>query len=160
MWYKSENILSIHSIYISKREIFYWLTVFFTFSLGTASDVLVSEGSGLGYLFTAILISALIIVFDIGYRKGWNSVLYIMTHPLGESFEALLSQLRGAGGIGLGTTTTSMLFLVAILIDLTYLAKSKKIRLLQWMILHSTIEYNEYLIKFLYWLNLVLKLFY
>ncbi|MEI6673500.1 MAG: hypothetical protein WCL02_09825 [bacterium] len=37
LWYISEKTLSIHSIYTAKRETFYWLTILFTFALGTAS---------------------------------------------------------------------------------------------------------------------------
>src|SRR6266404_4887646 len=36
-WYAKEKTLSIHSIYTRSREIFYWLTILFTFALGTAS---------------------------------------------------------------------------------------------------------------------------
>ena len=41
-WYISEKTLSIHSIFTAKREAFYWLTVLFTFALGTAAGDLVS----------------------------------------------------------------------------------------------------------------------
>lgn len=37
-WYRSEKTLSIHSIYTTKREAFYWLTILFTFALGTAGE--------------------------------------------------------------------------------------------------------------------------
>jgi len=36
-WYASERTLSIHTIYTTRRESFYWLTVLFTFALGTAA---------------------------------------------------------------------------------------------------------------------------
>lgn len=36
-WYASEKTLSIHSIYTRHREVFYWLAVLATFSLGTAA---------------------------------------------------------------------------------------------------------------------------
>src|SRR5215813_11049103 len=36
-WYAREKTLSIHTIYTTRREIFYWLAILFTFSLGTAA---------------------------------------------------------------------------------------------------------------------------
>ena len=36
-WYASEKTLSIHTIYTTRREAFYWLAVLFTFALGTAA---------------------------------------------------------------------------------------------------------------------------
>ncbi|TGV76340.1 hypothetical protein EN792_052710, partial [Mesorhizobium sp. M00.F.Ca.ET.149.01.1.1] len=36
-WYASERTLSIHTIFTTRREIFYWLAILFTFSLGTAA---------------------------------------------------------------------------------------------------------------------------
>jgi uncharacterized membrane-anchored protein len=43
-WYASEKTLSIHSICTSRRELFYWVAILFTFALGTASGDLSAEG--------------------------------------------------------------------------------------------------------------------
>lgn len=37
VWFASERTLSIHTIYTTRREAFYWLAVLFTFALGTAA---------------------------------------------------------------------------------------------------------------------------
>ena len=47
-WYLSEKTLSIHSIFTRKREVFYWLTILFTFALGTAVGDLYCEQLGVG----------------------------------------------------------------------------------------------------------------
>jgi uncharacterized membrane-anchored protein len=60
IWYLSEKTLSIHSIFTRKREAFYWLTILFTFALGTAVGDLYSEQLGLGYLFTGIAVAVII----------------------------------------------------------------------------------------------------
>ena len=44
-WYVSERTLSIHTIVTTRREVFYWLTVLFTFALGTAAGDLTAERS-------------------------------------------------------------------------------------------------------------------
>src|SRR5207247_1210047 len=60
IWYASENTLSIHSIFTIRREAFYWLTILFTFALGTAAGDLMAESLGLGYLLTGIIVCVVI----------------------------------------------------------------------------------------------------
>ncbi|NWP84879.1 hypothetical protein GY982_25425, partial [Escherichia coli] len=48
VWYAYEKTLSIHSIFTTRREAFYWLAILFTFALGTAAGDLVAEKFGLG----------------------------------------------------------------------------------------------------------------
>ncbi len=117
VWYASERTLSIHTIVTRRREAFYWLAVLFTFALGTAAGDLISEQAGLGYGISVFLFGAAIaaVVF---FRVvvGINSVLafwiaYILTRPLGASIGDLMSQSKADGGLGLGTTATSFIFL-------------------------------------------------
>ena len=130
-WYRSEGTLSIHSIYTSKREAFYWLAILFTFALGTASGDLVAEKLGLGYPLSAVVFASMIGGIALAYFYfRLNGILafwmvYILTRPLGASVGDLLSQPRADGGLGLGTTVTSAIFLLAILAVVTYLSRSK-----------------------------------
>lgn len=129
IWYAKEKTLSIHSIFTPRREAFYWLAILFTFALGTASGDLMSEALGLGYLTTGIIVAGVIAVFAIGWKTGLNAVLsfwfiYIMTRPLGASLGDLLTQTPVNGGLGLGPTKVTILFLVAIVLSVTYLARS------------------------------------
>ena len=52
VWYASERTLSIHTIYTTKREGFYWLAVLFTFALGTAAGDLTAERLNVGYAWS------------------------------------------------------------------------------------------------------------
>ncbi|ABX41845.1 COG4705 family protein [Lachnoclostridium phytofermentans] len=131
VWHHYEKTLSIHLIYTVRREAFYWLAILFTFALGTASGDLMAEGLGLGYLPTGIIVCAVIICVGIGYKLGLDSVLsfwiaYIMTRPLGASLGDFLSQPKSNGGLGLGTTSTSVIFLAAILATVVFLIVTKK----------------------------------
>ena len=143
VWYFVEKTLSVHSIITLRREIFYWLAILFTFALGTASGDLISEKFNLGYLVALLIFVGTIAVITIGHyiAKGIlgaehrlqssNAVLafwlaYIMTRPLGASIGDYLSQARADGGLGLGTTYTSFLFLFAILGVVVYLTITKK----------------------------------
>jgi uncharacterized membrane-anchored protein/acylphosphatase len=129
-WYLSEKTLSIHSIYTRKREIFYWLTILFTFALGTAVGDLYSEQLGFGYLKTGITVILIIGCIYLAFKAKLDGILsfwiaYILTRPLGASLGDYLSQPKVNGGLGLGTTVTSVIFLVAILAIIVFLAVSK-----------------------------------
>lgn len=121
-WYASERTLSIHSIFTTRRETFYWLAILFTFALGTSSGDLVAERFELGYITTGLIFGAgIAVVAAAYYLLKLNGILafwlaYIFTRPLGASFGDLLSQPSDYGGFGFGTTVTSILFLGSIVI--------------------------------------------
>ena len=131
-WYAVERTLSIHSIFTLRREAFYWLAILFTFALGTAAGDLTAEHFALGYLVSLFLFAGLIALATLSYyRFKLNPVLafwvaYILTRPLGASIGDYLSQSHDDGGLGLGTTITSALFLLTILATVIYLMKTKK----------------------------------
>ncbi|TFC47372.1 hypothetical protein E3T26_16100 [Cryobacterium sp. TMT1-21] len=120
VWFVSEKTLSIHSIFTTRRETFYWLAVLFTFALGTAAGDLVAESLNLGFLVALLVFAAAIALVAVAYfffRRGavlafW--IAYILTRPLGASMGDLLSQPTADGGLALGTTGTSALFLAVI----------------------------------------------
>jgi uncharacterized membrane-anchored protein len=126
-WYWVERTLSIHTIYTTRREIFYWLAILFTFSLGTAAGDLVSEHFGLGYLISGIIFGAIVVAIAIAYFAfRIDGVLafwlaYILTRPVGASFGDLLSQPTEYGGLGLGTVVTSWIFLGTIALVVLYM---------------------------------------
>lgn len=129
-WYRQEKTLSIHSIVTRRRETFYWLAILFTFALGTATGDLMAEVLGLGYLATGAIVAALIAVLAVAWRLGLHPVLafwfiYVLTRPLGASIGDYLSQSPENGGLGLGTTMTSLVFTVGIIVVVAYLSLSK-----------------------------------
>jgi len=120
LWYASERSLSIHSIVTTRRELYYWLAILFTFALGTAAGDLGAEGLSLGYGMSAMIYGALIALVALGfYVFRMNEVLafwmaYILTRPFGASMGDYLSQPATNGGLGLGTVWTSGVFLATI----------------------------------------------
>jgi uncharacterized membrane-anchored protein len=127
VWFRSERTLSIHTIVSTRREIFYWLAILFTFALGTAAGDLMSEQMGLGYLLTGMVFAAIIAVIALAYFVlHLNGIVafwlaYIFTRPLGASIGDLLSQPVEYGGLGLGTIITSLLFLITIALVVAYM---------------------------------------
>lgn len=131
-WFASEKTLSIHTIVTSKREAFYWLTVLFTFALGTAAGDLVAEKIDIGYWKSALLFGGAIALVFAAHRflrlgaitAFW--VAYILTRPLGASIGDELSQTKQDGGLGLGTTVTSVIFLSLIAAVVAYLTATRR----------------------------------
>jgi uncharacterized membrane-anchored protein len=127
VWYASERTLSIHTIVTTRREAFYWFAVLFTFALGTAAGDLVAERLGIGFFNSALMFGGMIAAVAVAhFRFRLNAMLafwlaYILTRPLGASVGDYLSQPRTDGGLGMGTTETSLLFLTAILSLVAYL---------------------------------------
>jgi uncharacterized membrane-anchored protein len=130
-WFVCEKTLSIHSIFTRRRESFYWLTVLFTFALGTAAGDLFAEQMNFGYGPSVLIFAAMIAVVTSAWaRLGLNAVTafwaaYILTRPLGASIGDFTSQPTSHGGLGLGTTGTSFIFLAAILALVAFLTLTK-----------------------------------
>jgi uncharacterized membrane-anchored protein len=131
-WFASERTLSIHSIVTTRREAFYWLTILFTFALGTAAGDLVAEKAALGYTVSVLIFAGVIALITLAhFVLKLNAVLafwlaYIMTRPLGASIGDLMSQTTHDGGLGLGTTGTSYIFLAIILTLVVFLTITKR----------------------------------
>lgn len=127
-WYASQKTLSIRTIISTRRELFYWAAILFTFALGTAAGDLMAEGLSLGYATSGIIFGAMIGAAALArYALGANTVLtfwiaYILTRPFGASFGDLLSQPLTNGGLGLGTVVTSQIFLAIIVALVTFLS--------------------------------------
>jgi uncharacterized membrane-anchored protein len=130
-WYASERTLSIHTIFTTRREAFYWAAVLFTFALGTSAGDYLSEQLALGYLNAVFLFAgAIAVVAVLHFVFRINAILsfwiaYILTRPLGASIGDYMSQAKADGGLGLGTTVTSFIFLGVILALVVYLATTK-----------------------------------
>ncbi|MEQ1669026.1 MAG: hypothetical protein ABL868_11285 [Sulfuriferula sp.] len=132
IWYAREKTLSIHSIHTAKREAFYWLAILLTFALGTAAGDLVAEHFALGYALSALIFGTIIGAITLAfYKLKLNAVLafwlaYILTRPFGASLGDLLSQPLSAGGLGLGTVGTSVIFIVAIVVVVTLMTRQQR----------------------------------
>jgi uncharacterized membrane-anchored protein len=132
IWYATEKTLSVHTIYTFRRELFYWLAILFTFSLGTSGGDLLSERLGLGYPLAAAMFGGAIAIIYAVYRfRVMNEVLsfwlaYILTRPLGASIGDFLTQEPKDGGLGWGTIPVSVVFLIVILILVTHLTREEK----------------------------------
>src|ERR1700712_2818355 len=127
-WFRTQRTLDIHSINTHLREAFYWLTVLFTFALGTAAGDFVSTTLGLGTFASTFVFLGIILIPAIGFRffklnevaAFW--IAYTITRPLGASLADWLGVPAPYGdGLQLGTGVTSLAFgavLVAVITGL------------------------------------------
>lgn len=119
-WYRAERTLSIHTIVTRRREAYYWLTILFTFALGTSAGDLVAEKLAVGYLPSALIFGGVIAAITAAfYGFKANAVVafwaaYIVTRPFGASMGDFLTAPTKDGGLGIGTNGTSALFLAII----------------------------------------------
>jgi uncharacterized membrane-anchored protein len=131
LWDRSEHTLSIHSITTSRREKYYWATIFATFALGTAVGDFTAQTLGLGYLPSAIFFCVVILIPWVGW--SWfhmNEIFafwfaYVVTRPIGASFADYFSKPKELSGLGFSDLATAgvITLLVVILVVYTSLAR-------------------------------------
>ena len=99
--------------------------------MGTSVGDLISELMNIGYGPTALVFAALIgVVAFLHFVVKVNPIVtfwaaYILTRPLGASIGDYMAKPVIAGGLGLGTITTSLIFLAAILALIIFLSITK-----------------------------------
>lgn len=128
IWYKTEGSISPHTVNSPKVEIFYWLTITFSQTLGTALGDWSADTAGLGYSGGIILFSLLILLI-IGLYF-WTSIsgtllfwsAFVLTRPLGAVVGDFLDKPIASGGMNLDRFSASGVLLLAILI-LIYAAR-------------------------------------
>ena len=132
VWYAFEKTLDVHSIYTTRREIFYWTVIFFTFTLGTAAGDLVAQGFNLGFLDATLVFGAIIIVVPLILLACRTNkialfwITYILTRPFGASAADLLGKPVAQGGFGLGDGVTSLISLAIIVVLIGWITITHK----------------------------------
>lgn len=121
VWHRQEHTLAIASVDTPRRERFYWAAILVTFALGTAAGDLATEALSLGFRNGVLIFGGLIAMTYLARRLGAGAVLmfwiaYVLTRPLGASLGDLLTQDSSLGGLGLGASLTSILFLTVIVV--------------------------------------------
>jgi uncharacterized membrane-anchored protein len=127
-WYRVEHTLSIHSITTRRREVFYWLTVSFTFALGTAAGDLTASSLHFGFVGSIVLFGVAMAIPAVGFwRFRCNSVVafwwaYMATRPLGASVADWLSKPTESGGLAYGDGLVAAILLAFALMLVTFAA--------------------------------------
>ena len=121
IWYWSVGTVSANSIRSPKAEMFYWITIMFSQTLGTALGDWTADTAGLGYGGGAMVFSALLAVVVAAYY--WTNIsrtllfwaAFILTRPLGAVVGDFLDKPLRAGGLALSRYSASAALLGLIL---------------------------------------------
>lgn len=121
IWYRSLGSVSVVSISSTRAEVFYWVTIMFSQTLGTALGDWTADTAGLGYEGGAMVFGALLLLVVAAYfwTKLSHTILFwaafIITRPLGAVVGDFLDKPIDAGGLALSRYTASAVLLAFIL---------------------------------------------
>ena len=121
IWYRTLGSVSVNTVSSPKEEMFYWVTIMFSQTLGTALGDWSADTAGLGYEGGALVFSLLLGAVVIAYK--WTTLsrtvlfwaAFILTRPLGAVVGDFLDKPLNAGGLALSRFSASA-SLVAIII--------------------------------------------
>lgn len=122
LWYRTLGSVSFDSISSPKAETFYWVTIMFSQTLGTALGDWTADSAGLGYVGAALVFSGLLAIVVGAYyltdisRAALFWTAFILTRPLGAVVGDFLDKPLGAGGLALsryGASAVLIGFMVA-----------------------------------------------
>ena len=121
-WRWSTGSVSIETVKTAKVEIFYWVTIMFSQTLGTALGDWVADTNETGYLAAAAIFGGLILVTALLYYFTsvshvilfWTA--FILTRPLGAVVGDFLDKPHAQGGLALSRYTASLALVVVIVV--------------------------------------------
>lgn len=120
IWYRTLGSIAVDTVSTPKSEMFYWVTIMFSQTLGTALGDWTADTAGLGYSGGAILFGAVLVAIAIMYYRTnisrtmlfWAG--FILTRPLGAVVGDFLDKPISKGGLELSRSTASVTLLVLI----------------------------------------------
>ncbi|PKN51019.1 MAG: hypothetical protein CVU55_14245 [Deltaproteobacteria bacterium HGW-Deltaproteobacteria-13] len=121
-WYHTMGTVAVDSVNSPKSEAFYWVTIMFSQTLGTALGDWIATGTGLGYLWSALLFGTLLAIIAIcHYRTKISTTAlfwaaFILTRPLGAVVGDFLDKPLIGGGMALSRRGASVTLIVLIVI--------------------------------------------
>jgi uncharacterized membrane-anchored protein len=120
IWRWSTGSISIETVSTPKVEIFYWVTIMFSQTLGTALGDWVADTNEMGYLGAAAVFGGLLLLTALlYYLTSFSRVIlfwaaFILTRPLGATLGDFLDKPIAKGGFALSRYTASLALLVVI----------------------------------------------
>ena len=122
LWYRTEGTVSVNTVSTPRVEIFYWITITFSQTLGTALGDWMADDAGVGFLGGALVFGALLAV--VAALLFWPRVprvalfwaAFILTRPLGATLGDLLDKPHADGGLAFSRPMASLLIAAAIVL--------------------------------------------
>ncbi len=116
-WYLVLGSVAVDSVRSPRSEMFYWVTIMFSQTLGTALGDWTADSAGLGYLASAAIFGAMLALLAVAYYRTRLSrtflfwAAFILTRPLGAVVGDLLDKPHAEGGLALSRYTASAVLL-------------------------------------------------
>ena len=117
LWHRTLGSVSIDTVSNPKAEIFYWVTIMFSQTLGTALGDWTASTAGLGYVRGALVFSALLAMIAAAYYRTQISrtvlfwAAFVLTRPLGAVVGDFLDKPLSAGGLAISRYSASAVLL-------------------------------------------------
>lgn len=134
LWWYRDRDLSVFPIRRRDEEIFYWVAIIFSNSLGTAFGDFLTDNAGLSYVEGALVTAAVIgVVVVLHYTRALNDIVlfwiaFIFTRPFGATFGDFLTKPLASGGLNLPreyASVVTLLLLATVLFVATRRRKSQ-----------------------------------
>jgi len=127
IWYLSLGSVSVDSVSSPKAEVFYWVTIMFSQTLGTALGDWTADTADLGYARAALVFSGLLGLVVVAYYATrishtllfWSA--FILTRPLGAVVGDFLDKPVDQGGLALSRYTASAVLLILMVICIRFI---------------------------------------
>jgi uncharacterized membrane-anchored protein len=126
-WYRALGSISVASISSAKSEVFYWVTIMFSQTLGTALGDWTADTEGLGYLGAALIFGGLLLLLVLLHYATrisktflfWSA--FVLTRPLGAVLGDFLDKPVANGGLALSRYSASAVLLVGMALLIFFL---------------------------------------
>jgi uncharacterized membrane-anchored protein len=122
VWYRSLGSIAVETVSSPKAEMFYWITIMFSQTLGTALGDWTADTAGLGYIGAGLVFSGLLALVALAYYMTQFSrpvlfwMAFILTRPLGAVLGDFLDKPMNAGGLALSRYSASAVLCASIVI--------------------------------------------
>lgn len=119
-WYKVQGSIAVDTVVSAKTEMFYWVTIMFSQTLGTALGDWTADSAGFGYGGSAVIFGGMLAVLGIAYFRTRMSrtalfwAAFILTRPLGAVVGDFLDKPLGQGGLDLSRFAASATLILLI----------------------------------------------
>jgi len=129
VWRISVGSVSFNHIASPKVEIFYWVTILFSNTLGTALGDFFADDSGLGYEGAALIFAAALVIVAAAYfytnisRTLLFWLAFILTRPLGATVGDLLTKPLAKGGFNLSRISSSLIIATFIIVCILFMSQ-------------------------------------
>ncbi|MGB4858784.1 MAG: hypothetical protein WBP11_05595 [Dokdonella sp.] len=125
VWYRNTGTLAVDSVSSPRAESYYWITIMFSQTLGTALGDWTADSAGLGYGGAALIFGAALALVAAAYFRARISrttlfwIAFVLTRPLGAVVGDFLDKPTNAGGLGFSRYLASAVLLVFIVACIT-----------------------------------------